>query len=340
MRGRRGIKPKDLLIFPVYAGADRACGNRTPTGLPSKVISMIEPIEPRPVAVVVPQSFRNTFYSRVAEALDLHATDAGLEPTFFCLNNKFKRVENVLPLLAAGGFKGVIAAPIYDPHLPILDQLEKQQQDRGRPFAAMGAIEARRDDTFIQLPDLAVGQTAVDFLKANGHEIIAFLGAAIGEAAGMVPHSIEGGVVGRMNELRVMPHAQNWFFDAMDDGNYVAFLAAAGKFAQKWLQTPADRRPTAIIGKNDQAAMAILAVCHDNDINVPEQLSVIGYDNLLEGAVTGPALTSVDGRIDGHARATINCLLKQMGVPGLREVEPSELEPVVVERKSVRSLST
>jgi len=304
----------------------------------TKVISMIEPIESRSIAIVIPQSFRNTFYSRVVEALDLYATDAGLEPTFFCLNNKFMRVENVLPLLVDGGFQGVIAAPIYDPHLLILDRLQKQQQSRSVAFAAMGAIEARQDDAFVQLPDLQVGQTAVDFLKANGHKVIAFLGAATGKAAGMVPYSIEGGVVGRMNELRMMPHAQSWFFDALDDGNYVAFLAAASKFAQKWTQTPPERRPTAIIGKNDQAAMAILAVCHAHSIRVPEQISVIGYDNLLEGTVTSPTLTSVDGRIDGHAQSTVNRLLKQMNLPSLRAVKPNELEPVVVERLSVRSL--
>ncbi len=77
------------------------------------------------------------------------------------------------------------------------------------------------------------------------------------------------------------------------DGDYSRQTALSG--AQRLLTLP--ERPTAIMAANDQSAMAVLEVASQLGIRVPQELSVIGFDNTPESAHTSPPLTTVDQSI-------------------------------------------
>ncbi|WP_024557409.1 LacI family DNA-binding transcriptional regulator [Franconibacter pulveris 1160] len=52
-------------------------------------------------------------------------------------------------------------------------------------------------------------------------------------------------------------------------------------------------RPEAIIVANDQMALGVLRACAERGINVPEALSVIGYDDTADSAWYSPPLTTI-----------------------------------------------
>jgi LacI family transcriptional regulator len=52
-------------------------------------------------------------------------------------------------------------------------------------------------------------------------------------------------------------------------------------------------RPTAIFGCDDRVARDVLLAAHDLGISVPDELSVIGFDDLPESALLDPPLTTV-----------------------------------------------
>ncbi|WP_142413276.1 LacI family DNA-binding transcriptional regulator [Hathewaya massiliensis] len=54
------------------------------------------------------------------------------------------------------------------------------------------------------------------------------------------------------------------------------------------------KRPTAVFACNDLMAIGVLNICAKLGISVPEDLSIIGFDNTLLSSVTRPRLTSVD----------------------------------------------
>jgi LacI family transcriptional regulator len=56
--------------------------------------------------------------------------------------------------------------------------------------------------------------------------------------------------------------------------------------------------PTAIFAANDQMAMGTIEAAREAGLRVPEDLSVIGFDNIPEAAYFGPALTTVDQFMD------------------------------------------
>jgi LacI family transcriptional regulator len=52
--------------------------------------------------------------------------------------------------------------------------------------------------------------------------------------------------------------------------------------------------PTAIFAANDQSAMGVIEAAREAGLRVPEDLSVVGFDNIPETAYSNPALTTVD----------------------------------------------
>lgn len=62
---------------------------------------------------------------------------------------------------------------------------------------------------------------------------------------------------------------------------------------QRLLQLPEAKRPTAIFAANDLCADGVLRALREHDVKVPEQMSVVGYDDTWFAAMTHPPLTSV-----------------------------------------------
>lgn len=77
------------------------------------------------------------------------------------------------------------------------------------------------------------------------------------------------------------------------EGDYLRGAALNG--ARHLLTLP--ERPTAIMAANDIAAFAVLDVAKELQLCVPQELSVIGFDNTPESAYTSPPLTTVDQSI-------------------------------------------
>jgi LacI family transcriptional regulator len=56
--------------------------------------------------------------------------------------------------------------------------------------------------------------------------------------------------------------------------------------------------PTAIFASNDQSATGAIEASHEAGLRVPDDISVVGFDNIPEVAYTHPGLTTVDQCID------------------------------------------
>jgi DNA-binding LacI/PurR family transcriptional regulator len=97
---------------------------------------------------------------------------------------------------------------------------------------------------------------------------------------------------------------------AMDSGlvRYGNFFMHAGYEHGMELLGRADR-PTAIFAGSDMQAMGVLRAARRLGIEVPAQLSVVGYDNLSVAAWTDPALTTVNQPLRDMAGTATRMLL-------------------------------
>ena len=92
------------------------------------------------------------------------------------------------------------------------------------------------------------------------------------------------------------------------------FTAAGGVAATRALlacETP----PTAIVYANDVMAIAGLAVAQDHGLTLPDQLSIVGYDDSELAAHVHPSLTTVRSDAVGWGRAATRVLLDSLDGP-------------------------
>lgn len=87
--------------------------------------------------------------------------------------------------------------------------------------------------------------------------------------------------------------------------------------------------PTAIFAANDMTAMAVYQVAKERGVCIPNNLSVIGFDNIREAAFLSPALTTVDQFISEMAVIATEMVVK------LVKGEPLESDKVNVQTRLV-----
>jgi alanine racemase len=71
-------------------------------------------------------------------------------------------------------------------------------------------------------------------------------------------------------------------------------------------------RPTAIIAMADITAVGIISYCKDNGIKVPDQVSVCGFDDILESSIVTPALTTVRQPVYEKGKKAAQLLIDQI----------------------------
>lgn len=74
-------------------------------------------------------------------------------------------------------------------------------------------------------------------------------------------------------------------------------------------------RPTAIFAANDVSAIATIRVAAELGIEVPGDLSVIGYDNIPESALIDPPLTTIDQSIQRMGLEATEMLMRLIDDP-------------------------
>jgi LacI family transcriptional regulator len=88
--------------------------------------------------------------------------------------------------------------------------------------------------------------------------------------------------------------------------------------ARKLLNVSVAKRPTAIFASNDEMAAGVLAVAHSMGLGVPENLSVVGFDDAPLASQVWPALTTIRQPIPDMAAQAAKLLL------GILRGEPAD----------------
>ena len=93
-------------------------------------------------------------------------------------------------------------------------------------------------------------------------------------------------------------------------------------------------RPTAFIAVNDDTAVGALLEFQSRDVRVPEEVSLVGFNNQSICLMTRPKLTSVDQQIEQTVAATVRSILRQIRQPGSPRPQVSLIPPKLVLRES------
>lgn len=161
-----------------------------------------------------------------------------------------------------------------------------------------------------ELGDLPVSQVIVDNHRGGylaGRHLLAMGHRDIGVVAG------PGGLGTSAKRLEGFRAALDEAGASLDERRvYVGdFRAASGREAMRgWLSEGSP--PTAVFAENDLMAVGVLSAAHAADIDVPADLSVVGFDGIAFGADVTPPLTTVAQSTDDVAAAAVELLFERL----------------------------
>ncbi|CAH8235547.1 substrate-binding domain-containing protein [Vibrio aestuarianus] len=96
--------------------------------------------------------------------------------------------------------------------------------------------------------------------------------------------------------------------------------------------------PSSIFVSNDMMAMGVINAAHEKGIRIPEDVSIMGYDDIHIARFMSPALTTVHQPKYRLGKVAVETLLKKLEKETL-EPQVVQLDPTLVVRKSVKNLN-
>ncbi|MEI7256417.1 LacI family DNA-binding transcriptional regulator [Dickeya dadantii] len=110
--------------------------------------------------------------------------------------------------------------------------------------------------------------------------------------------------------------------------------SASAGYQQAHLLLANSVRPTAIAVANDQMALGVLRAIHEYGLRVPEQISVIGFDDTRDSAYFQPPLTTIRQDFRQLGRESVNRLLECLQSPHKHTPAPLRLKTTLIPRQT------
>ncbi len=265
------------------------------------------------IGVLVPQEvsavFGNPFFLSFVQGVGAVTDEAGLG--VLLVPPLSGSLERALAAAPADGFLIVGLNEVHDEVAPL--------RRRGVPFVIVDG-DAEHVPS-VNVADAEGAYAAMAHLLARGHRDVLVL--TFQEPLGHEPNYGVGGrrlvgyqrayeERGRTLDLRALLGAEPSF----EGGEQV--------FSEAWA---AGRRPTAVVAVSDAMAIGVLSAARRLGIRVPDDLEVIGFDDISLAAYARPALSTVRQPIQEKGRVAAELLVRAMegARPDDRVVLPTEL---------------
>jgi LacI family transcriptional regulator len=216
----------------------------------------------------------NPFFVDVALGAEAEAKRLGVGVVMIHNGEDAGREQDNLDVLVQQRVHGIMIAPVHTDD-SALDRLDA----RDIPLVYVDRVADQSVRCWVKTDDHAGGRLAGEHLIALGHRDIAFVGN-LGTSA-QVDHRFEG-FAAALSEAGVAPRrlaTSDW---RIPDGRQAASdLAGAGEL------------PTAIMCGNDLIALGLLLEFAGRGIRVPDDVSVVGFDDLSWSEAATVPLTTV-----------------------------------------------
>jgi DNA-binding LacI/PurR family transcriptional regulator len=248
----------------------------------------------RTIAIVV-LDVANPFFTDVVRGAEAAAEQRGAMLVVCNSGEDPARERRHLEMLEEQRVLGVLITPVHDGPGSRLDGLLA----RGTPVVLVDRESAAADRCSVAVDDTLGGRLAGAHLVAQGHTRIAYVGG---------PPSIRQ-VADRLAGARAALGGAATLRSVRTPSLTVA---SGRKAAAQLADLPAARRPTAVFCANDLLALGVLQGMTQRGIRVPQDVALIGYDDIEFAAAAAVPLSSVRQPREQLGRSAIELLLEEV----------------------------
>jgi LacI family transcriptional regulator len=256
------------------------------------------------IALVIPykESFilMNSYYAELIRGISSEFNKRGYFLLFYYANRKVNRNEeeylaNIYKQKRVDGF--IILSPGKRCR-KIIDSLKKV----GAPFVLTSKmIEQPSDIIYVDVDSFQGAKIATEHLISLGHRRIAM----IKNGTGIFTSSEE-----RLNGYyeTLLKHNVSYDDSLVEIG--ATSLESGFKAMNKLLDN--ENRPTAVFAAADVMAIGAMGAIKERKLRIPEDISIIGFDDIPEAAFINPSLTTIRQPAFGRGKKTADIIIKML----------------------------
>lgn len=293
---------------------------------------MLKRNETRDIGVIIP-TIANPFYPQIVLGIESEARRRGYGVLLCNTFREAQEEERYIHTLFQKQVMGVALSTVSDNHDTI-----RELQRKGLRVVIIDQEAADLDCGRIGFNYIKGGQLVGDYLVRMGHRNVACLTAPLSKFSRR--EILEGfrlGLALRGVELgsnRVLVDAQPEAEEQSEEGIYE--FECGRRLADRLLAL--DPVPTAFFATNDMIAIGAMQQLLRRGVRVPEDISAVGFDNIVMASVTNPPLTTINQPSLEIGRFVCRMLIDMMEGTAA-ETLAMTLEPTLVERNSVKRLA-
>ena len=250
----------------------------------------------RTIGIILPASakevYENSFYLEAIQGINHYCNGRQYMTTIVTGQDEAEILDAVRSMSRSGKVDGFII--LYSKKDdPVIDYLFNE----GLLYILIGkATQYTNQTIYIDNDNLLAGREAAEYLYQLGHRRIAYLGS---DSSLMFSADRKAGyqLALASHQLPVRPEYCVEVKNVSENNEE----AIRGLLMQK-------DRPTAILVSDDILAVSLERVCLENHLAIPEDLSIISFNNSLFARLTSPQLTSIDigaGQLGSEAASQI-----------------------------------
>jgi alanine racemase len=271
-------------------------------------------LTPQALSVVFGNPFFGTFSAGVARVAEEHG---------YALHFISPFRGSLVGAMTRATVDGVIAVGLSESH-PEIEDIRRA----GLPLVLVDS-QALPEQASIEVDDEGGAREAAAFLAGLGHREVLVLGVEPPSPGAADP---EGVTARRLRGYRA--GFGDVGVEIADDhviNGPATIDGGAGATRRAW---DAGLRPTAILAMSDAIAVGAIRALRGFDLDVPDDVSVVGFDDVDLATHVEPALTTVHQPIDQKGEEAVRALVDVIEHPGSDRPEHQRLETRLIVRES------
>ena len=238
---------------------------------------------------------RNPFYSKLVYHIQDFLKEQGYMVAVFNSEYDVRKEIQSLEMCEQFNAAGMILATAHS------KEMEEKLSEEQLPMVLVNRILPGYSGDSVIVDNFQAGYMAAMHLIDYNHTRIGFI---CGPGSSSASSQRFEGFKQAMRNLN-LPLDEAFIFHT--DLRLESGRRAAGEFLAK-----PGPRPTAMIAGNDMTAIGFMDICRKNGVRIPEDLSIVSFDNIDFASVEGIQLSSIDHHVEEMSREVVRLLLKQI----------------------------
>ncbi|MDW7668997.1 MAG: LacI family DNA-binding transcriptional regulator [Bacillota bacterium] len=240
------------------------------------------------IGMIVP-NISNPFFGELIKGAEEAAGEKGFN--IIILNSSYNNEKTIkdIMILKSRNVDGIIMSSAdFD------ESIYNTLVENNIPFVLTGPVSSNHEINYVSIDNLEGAKKATEHLVKLGHKRIGYMA---------------GDYASYLNKLRLQGYSETLKANNIKTDENLIFQENVEKNIIKLINMKPSERPTAIFTFNDYMALEYMEKLEEKGIKIPEDIAVVGFDNIKMASYYSIGLTTVDNRQEEFGRKSFELLL-------------------------------